>query len=397
MRVSRCQRVGSRRVIGLAFARPALRFCFCLSSLAVGCQQPVREIFPRVEPPILWPAAPGQPRYRYVGALHEAADLKPPAKPFQALGDFIIGKKPAEPLYGPRDVVCTADGRYVWIADPGGRCVHMFDLRDRKYRKIEKIADNRLLSPVGLCLGAPNSLYICDSEDMAIHRIPADGGDGAETLRLPPDILRPVALQYDSSRQELYVVDVSAHDIKVLDAKDRLVRLLGQRGTRPGEFNFPTDLVLDGDTLWVVDTGNQRIQAISRTGEPLREFGKAGDAPGDLALPKSIALDRDRNVYVVDARFENVQVFDPTGRLLLAFGEEGSAPGEFWLPAGIFIDSLDRIWVCDSYNRRVQVFEILKAPTEEAKEGPDQARSIKELSAAGTTMSSEDRSTEVTQ
>ena len=333
-----------------------------------GCQQPTAEIFPPMRPALVWPAAPAQPRYRYVGALSESADLKPPAKPFQALGDLIIGKKPAEPLYGPRDVVCTADGRRVWIADPGGRCIHMFDLHDRVYRKIDKIGDDHLLSPVGLCLGPRDSLYVCDSANVAIYRLSANGGFASETLRLPPDILRPAALQYDANRKELYVVDVSAHDIKVLDADGRLVRLIGRRGTGPGEFNVPCDLTLDGDVLWVVDAGNHRIQAISRAGEPLLQFGQAGDSPGTLALPKSIALDSERHIYVVDARFENVQVFDRTGRLLLAFGEEGSGPGEFWLPAGLFIDAFDRIWLCDSYNRRVQVFEYLKKATPAVKD-----------------------------
>ncbi len=351
------------------------RACTWLATVlaAVGCQQPAEEIFAPVEPAVLWPAPPAEPRYRYVGALRDSSDLKPPPKPFQGLGDLIIGKKPAEPLYGPRDVVCTADGRRTWIADPGGRCVHMFDLEAREYRKINQIGGRHLLSPVGLALGPQESLYICDSEGVAIYRMSSVDGSGAESLRLPPEILRPVALQYDPIRRELYVVDVSAHDIKVLDTTGRLLRLIGRRGTGPGEFNFPCDLVLRGNVLWVVDTGNQRIQALSGSGEPLTQFGQAGDAPGDLALPKSIALDRERNVYVVDARFENIQVFDRSGQLLMVFGEEGTGPGEFWLPAGIHIDARNRIWVCDSYNRRVQVFEFLTNSAGTQIDDPDRA------------------------
>lgn len=375
------------------------RACTWLATVlaATGCQQPLEEIFAPVEPAVLWPAPPAMPRYRYVGALRDSSDLKPPAKPFQGLGDLIIGKKPAEPLYGPRDVVSTADGQRIWIADPGGRCVHMFDLESREYRKINQIGDRHLLSPVGLALGPQESLYICDSEGVAIYRVSSVGGSTSESLRLPPEILRPVALQYDPIRRELYVVDVSAHDIKVLDTTGRLLRLIGRRGTGPGEFNFPTDLVLRGNVLWVVDTGNQRIQALSGSGEPLTQFGQAGDAPGDLALPKSIALDRERNVYVVDARFENIQVFDRSGQLLMVFGEEGSGPGEFWLPAGIHIDARNRIWVCDSYNRRVQVFEFLThsdgTEIDDADRAPSKVMPLK----TDTTIPSEPQASEVPQ
>ncbi len=378
-------------------------FLFSLSSFlfsalaAAGCQQPAGEIFVPVEPAVLWPAPPATPRYRYVGALRDSSDLKPPPKPFQGLGDLLIGKKRAEPLYGPRDVVSTADGQRIWIADPGGRCVHMFDLESREYRKINQIGDRHLLSPVGLALGPQESLYICDSEGVAIYRVSSVGGNAAESLRLPPEILRPVALQYNPIRGELYVVDVSAHDIKVLDTTGRLLRLIGRRGTGPGEFNFPTDLVLRGNVLWVVDTGNQRIQTLTGSGEPLTQFGQAGDAPGDLALPKSIALDRERNVYVVDARFENIQIFDRSGQLLMVFGEEGSGPGEFWLPAGIHIDARNRIWVCDSYNRRVQVFEFLERSDGTTIDDADRAPSKVMPLKTDTTMPSEPQASEVPQ
>jgi len=138
-----------------------------------------------------------------------------------------------------------------------------------------------------------------------------------------------------------------------------LLRIIGRRGTKPGEFNYPCDITFANNLLWITDSGNHRVQAVRPTGEPVASFGQAGDAPGDLALPKGIAVDPDGHVYVTDGRFENVQVFDSSGRLLLVLGEEGVGPGEFWLPGGVFIDERSRIWICDTYNGRVQVFEYL--------------------------------------
>ncbi len=338
-------------------------FLLAWSALAgslCGCQQPSKPIFPEPTPPLLWPNAPNPPRVRYVGMLRSSADLNPPRGAFAALTDALVGAKKPEGLYGPRSVVCTPDGSRIWVADPGGRCLHLFDLTTRAYKKIRQCGKSFLLSPVDVCLGPQESLYVCDSEAPAIHRIAARDGALVQTLRLPEELLRPVAVYYDASTDELLVVDVVAHDVKVLSREGDLRRILGRRGSGPGEFNFPCDVTADEDSIWVADTGNHRVQAVTRTGEPIVAFGQVGDAPGDLALPKGIAIDPDGHVYVVDGRFENVQIFDRTGHLLLFFGEEGAKAGEFWLPGGIFIEPTGRIWVCDSYNKRVQVFDYLR-------------------------------------
>ena len=300
--------------------------------------------------------------------MASSADLKPPPKPFQAIGDLLLGAKEPQPLYGPRAVLPSQDGSKVWVADPGGRCLHLFDLERRTYAKIERVGGSPLLSPVGLCRGPEGSIFVCDSENVDIYRLSAADGTLLESLRLPEEVRRPVALSYDADTAELLVVDVSAHNIKVLDPTGRILRTIGRRGSGPGEFNFPCDIADDGQVLWIADTGNHRVQGVTHAGEPVASFGQAGDAPGDLALPKGVALDSDGHIYVVDARFENVQIFDRQGNLLLFFGEEGTGPGEFWLPSGVFIDERDRVWVCDAYNGRVQVFQYLK------QEGPQEPK-----------------------
>ncbi len=319
-----------------------------------------RPIFPELDPPIQWPPAPHAARVRYVGSLQTASDLKAQRTALAALGELFVGRKKVESLYGPRAVVVTPDGSRAWIADPGGRCLHLFELQRRVYKKVQQMGDVPLLTPVALCRGPNGSIFVGDSERVAIYRFSDQSGTLVESLRLPEEVLRPVALDYDESADELWVVDAVGHDLKILGADGSLKRIVGRRGTNPGEFNFPCDVALDGDRAWVADAGNHRIQAIKRDGEPLAAFGKAGDSSGDLALPKSVSVDPEGHVYVVDGRFENVQVFDRTGELLLFFGEEGNGPGQFWLPGDIHIEASGRMWVCDSYNRRVQVFQYVQ-------------------------------------
>ena len=328
------------------------------SLLAVaGCHRPLKPIFDTPVPPITWPPDPAQARIRYVGSLTSSADLKPPRKAFQGIVEFFVGAEAAKPLYGPRSVLSTGGGTSLWIADPGGRCLHLFDLRNRSYKKITRMESEQLLSPSGLCVGPGETIFLCDAENAAIYQLSQSTGELIRSLRLADDLERPVALSYDHTREELLVVDVAGHDIKVLSADGRLIRVIGRRGKGAGEFNFPCDIADDGTLIWVADTGNQRVQGLTHAGEPMVAFGEAGDVPGQMAMPKGIATDSSGNIYVLDARFENVQVFDRSGALLLVVGEEGTGPGQFWLPVGISIDPGDRVWICDPYNRRVQVFD----------------------------------------
>lgn len=354
------------------FALSALAMvpALCMTA-APGCTPHLKPIFEEHVPPIVWPPEPAAPRIRYLGQLQTSADLKPRRKLFQGIGDWLVGPKPTEPIYGPRSVVCTADGSRVWVADPGGRCLHEFDLEKRTYVKITQLDGIRLCSPVGISLGPGGSLFVCDSEAIAIYQLDAATGALRNSLKLPEDLVRPIAVRFDGDAGELYVVDVGAHNVKVLSPSGALLRILGQRGTRAGEFNYPCDVAFHDEILWISDAGNHRVQGLNSDGRPRASFGQAGDAPGDLALPKGLSLDSEGHIYVTDGRFENLQVFDSSGQLLLILGGEGTGPGEFWLPGGVYVDALDRIWVCDTYNRRLQVFQYLKEPvSSEMEEQP---------------------------
>ena len=337
-----------RSDFGKVFAANASRIGVC--ALCTGalpafgaCRATPQPIFEEVLPAIVWPPAPQPARIHYIGELRTSDDLKPVGRPLDRIGQLFLGKRAPAPLYGPRAVVCTKDGHRVWVADPGGRCMHLFNLDRRTYLRVDQVGGNPLLSPVGVCMGPPGSIYVCDSEQVAVYRLGDRDGELLDVLRIPEELQRPAALYYDERADELFVVDVTAHDVKVLSQAGELLRVVGRRGSAPGEFNFPSAIAADNEKLWIADSGNHRVQAISRSGEPLVSFGQAGDAPGDLALPKSVALDPDGHVYVVDGRFENIQIFEPDCRLLLFFGEEGTGPGQFWLPGGIFIEPTVRI------------------------------------------------------
>jgi len=168
---------------------------------------------------------------------------------------------------------------------------------------------------------------------------------------------RPTGIAVDSAAQHIYVTDTLRHKIFVLDMQGNVVQTIGKNGSGLGEFNFPTELRLNGNELIVVDAMNFRVQVLDRSGQFVYGVGRVGEISGTMYRPKGVAVDSEGDVYVVDGIFDTVQVFNRKGELLYYFGRTGNGAAEFQLPAGLTIDRDDRIYVVDSFNRRVEIFK----------------------------------------
>lgn len=340
--------------------------------LGAGCAKPPGVIFPRVEPPLVWPQPPDQPRIRYVGQLGTNEDLKPGRSAFQGFGQALFGKREVYSMLSPFALATDRRDR-LFVADNGAQLVHVFDLKTRKYQRWapNRTADGKIrreqpgfTQPVAVAWDPAGRLLVSDSLAGLIYVFDARGvprGHIGQGL-----VSRPAGIVVDPATGRIFVADVMGHQVIVLSRDGQLLQRVGQRGERLGEFNYPTNVALDPQgRLYVSDSLNFRVQQFSPDLKPMRQIGEQGDVPGTFAQPKGLATDSAGHLYVVDARFENVQIFNDRGQLLLYFGEEGSGPGHFWLPAGIFIDGQDRIWIADAFNRRVAVFDYLHAPEAE--------------------------------
>lgn len=334
------------------------RMAFAVVGIALlaGCQTPPGPIFPVVMPPIVWPPPPDLPRIRYVGELRGEASLGARASGWNAVQAALVGPRPLVEFSRPAAVAVA--GERVFVADVGLGVVHQLDLATRKYAVLRGAPSDPLRVPIDLAIMNGSQLVVADRGRAALDTFNLDGTWRA-TQRWP-EVTAPVALTWDSSERLLWLADAVTHSCFATSDGKNLQRRLGQRGTAPGQFNYPRGLAAHPAVgLVVLDAMNFRVQAFDDTGAPAVVFGHKGDAAGDFAAPRSVAIDSEGHLYVLDNQFENVQVFDRTGRLLLAFGQEGAGPGEFALPSGITIDAQDRIWIADSFNCRVQVFQYL--------------------------------------
>ncbi|MDH3282204.1 MAG: 6-bladed beta-propeller [Gammaproteobacteria bacterium] len=319
-----------------------------------GCAQPKTL---EAEPVLTWPAAPSSPRIKYVRSFSAAQDLGITPGFFRRLAEIFTGPDLTQ-LVRPTAVVAISDTE-VYVADPGVKGVHRFDLRHGRHAVIRRAEGQPLPSPVGLALGLRGEIFVTDSLLQGVFRI-VPGADGAQPFTLHTDLSQPTGIAVARDEGLLYVVDTSAHDVKIFDESGALVGRFGGRGMADGEFNFPTMIWRKANgELFVTDSLNFRVQQFDGTGKFQNKFGRPGDGTGDLSRPKGIATDRLGHIYVVDALFHAVQIFNPTGTFLLAVGGHGREAGEFWLPTGIFVSGDDKIYVADSYNQRVQIFQYI--------------------------------------
>ena len=153
-------------------------------------------------------------------------------------------------------------------------------------------------------------------------------GEAAITLQLAPDIVKGF----------------------------RLTETIGGRGTRAGEFNYPTGVAVDPQgILYVADSYNHRVQRFTPDGG-VSAIGSRGAAHRQFLSPQDVAVDEQGSFYVLEQGNNRVQKFTSSGVLCLVFGRPGHLAGELYGPTGIAVARSGLIYIADTGNARVQVF-----------------------------------------
>ncbi len=333
-----------------------------------ACAEKPRQ--PAFKAPV-YPPPPAKARFIYERTLIYNDDVEVLTSAMRFRQYALGASRKLKGLVKPFDVAVRR-GR-VYVTDSVQRAVFLFDIAGRRFLEIGTEKPGRLVKPLGIDIAPNGDIYVADISARRIMVYDAEGGflraiGNPRQLRRPAD----VALSHDGNR--LYVVDTGGvdsqdHHIVVYDsATGQALRIIGRRGSAPGEFNLPVQLTVGrDDMLYVVDGGNFRIQAFNKAGDYAFAFGTIGRLPGQFARPKGIAADSAGRLYVVDTAFGNFQIFDHQGRLLMYIGERGQSglPGKYMLPAGIDVDEDGRIYVVDQFFRKVDVYRPVALGAEE--------------------------------
>lgn len=126
----------------------------------------------------------------------------------------------------------------------------------------------------------------------------------------------------------IWLVDATAHVVYKTDGQGKVLMRLGQEGVAGigrDTFNLPTDVAFGpGGDLYVSDGyANPRVVKFSREGKYLLEWGKRGTGPGEFGLPHNLVVDSRGRVYVTDRDNRRIQVFDSNGEFLKQWTDVG--------------------------------------------------------------------------
>lgn len=365
----------------LRAAMPAIAGAF-LCALLVGCAGPntVRgHLNYDVRPsdrrdPVVLPAPPDIPRYRYVGELVGEQNFEHSEKSevtLQTAFKWIVGlfeTSETVQLRRPQHGAVSAAGR-VYVVDAGRNAILVFDPHPPADEKpgsgkgegqllVWDMVDERtrLGAPVALALAWNGDIAVSDIWHGAVLRL-SQSGKLVSTIG-GGQLQRPAGVAFDAESGLLFVADAVANNVKAFDESGTLVRTIGEPGEHDGQFNAPTHLAFAEGRLYVSDTLNNRVQVFDARGNRLEGFGERGLYVGNFTRPKGIAVDSGIT-YVVEAYYGHLLAYNEKRQLLLGINGNGMKGDTFFLPSGVWSDGKGRLFIADMYNGRVVVFEFL--------------------------------------
>ena len=316
---------------------------------------------PEPPPPLL---LDGGRRLEFIRAFSAEQEVKSKHAFWNKLVDVIAGAPERTRMIRPYDIVTDSRGRII-VSDPGAALVHIFDFENGKYQKLAGSAKEPFKSPMGVAVDNGDNIYVADSELGKLLVFDSRGKFCRDIGNLKGGegyFKRPTGVAVDAPNNRVYVTDTLRDAVYYTDLEGNILGHFGSRGSGPGEFNFPTELLTQNGELFVVDAMNFRVQIFDGKGQYHGSFGQMGMGTGYLWRAKGLAMDNEGHFYVADAMLDAVQVFDREGTLLYYFGHEGDQLGEFDFPAGISIDRNYRVYVVDMLNCRVEVFQYMDRP-----------------------------------
>ena len=256
-------------------------------------------------------------------------------------------------LNEPYDIAFNKCGEMI-VSERYGNRVSIFDIRGQKIRTFGSRGDSpdQMVYPTGIAIDDTDNIYVSSEHKLqkftsSGELIKCVGQKGRKEGEF--DVPRGVTL-YDN---QVYVCDRNNHRIQVFDLDLSFVRSIGSRGN---EFDAPLDVKFDtAGNMYVAEYDDRRVQVMDSSGHFIRSFGQEGE--GKLRGPSGLHI-ADKYVYVSDFSVSGhcIVVYETSGQFVTSFGRYGQKEGEFYNPRYITSCADGFIHVCDFLNMRVQIF-----------------------------------------
>jgi DNA-binding beta-propeller fold protein YncE len=129
--------------------------------------------------------------------------------------------------------------------------------------------------PNGIAVADDGTVYVSDSNHARVTAFGTDGkvkwtfgtiptGTASQDTSPPLQLPRGITLTPDG---RIIVADAFGFQLVSISKNGKLNGRYGERGTDPGQFNFPNDVDATGDRLVVADKENGRVQVLQLAGQ----------------------------------------------------------------------------------------------------------------------------------
>ena len=173
-------------------------------------------------------------------------------------------------------------------------------------------------------------------------------------VRVVTDLNYPYGITYNS-RGEMIVSEWNGHRVSIFDIRGQKIRTFGSRGDSPDQMIYPKGIAVDDmDNIYV--SSQHKLQKFTSSGELIKCVGGRGGKEGEFNDPRGVTL-YDNQVHVCDCDNHRIQVFDLDLNFVQSIGSCGKGRGEFNAPLDVKFDTAGNMYVADSYNSRVQVLD----------------------------------------
>ena len=218
-------------------------------------------------------------------------------------------------------------GRYVEIkVTPERRGQHQLNvkvngthIKNSPFTVTVYMPPNLLVHPVATISGLerPTSLFCSQTEDMVLATIMNEGTIIKVELLLPhlerkefTKLFQVNEITHYADLNVLYATTLD-HQLYKLSSNDgRVIKRVGQFGTKNAQFNNPNGLKVSKTCeLYVCDSYNNRVQVFDLDLCFKRSFGKKGTGKGQFDFPSDVEFDSSGNIYVSDHQNDRIQVF----------------------------------------------------------------------------------------
>ena len=208
-----------------------------------------------------------------------------------------------------------------------------------------------LVAPYGIAFNNHEEMIVCE---WSAHRLSILDTRGQKIRTFgslgdsPHQMIGPRGIATDDSGN-IYVS--SEHKLQKFTSTGELIKCVGRKGGKEGEFDYPRGLTLCDNLVYVCDRNNHRIQVFDLDLNFVRSIGSRGSGRGEFNAPSDVKFDTAGNMYVGVAEYGNGRVMDNSGRFIREFSR-----GKLSGPSGLLIAD-KYVYVSDFRSNCIVVYE----------------------------------------